>query len=172
MNLHKVGEPEDQRSHGDGAKEAGDLGTAGTGGSGAGNSDVPDGEDKGNNADSIPSPLLRSVRMSNGGEGTREDKDHISNDRKDGMRTINTGEETKLHDKQRRRERPVNISRPEYLTADIMVRVRNMLVMISHGGTVKVRCLTRCHGEVGEGRDDGGEGCEEIKDATLNGDVP
>lgn len=171
-NLHKVDEPEDERSDGDGAKEAGDLGAAGTRGSGAGDSDVPDGEDKGDDADSIPSPLLRSVGVSNGGESTREDKDHVSNDGKDGMRTINTREEAQLHDKQWRRERPIDISRPEDLTTDLMVRVRNMLVVIPDAGTVEVRCLARRHSEVGEGRDDGGESCEEVKDATLDGDVP
>lgn len=169
---NKVDEPEDERSDGDGAKEASDLSAAGTRGSGAGDSDVPDGEDKGDDADSIPSPFLGSVGMSNSGESTRENKDHISNDGKDGMRTINTREETKLDDKQRCRERPVNISSPEDLATDFMVGVRNMLVVIPHAGAVEVRCLTRRHGEVGEGRDDGGESCEEVKDATLHGNVP
>jgi len=148
---NNVDDPKDQRSDRDRAKESGNFGTASSRGSSAVDSDVPNGKDKADDADSIPSPLLSSVGMSDSRESTSEDKDDIGDDGHDGVTTINTSQQAKLNNQNGCRESPINVACPEDLATDIVVGVGDVLVVVSYAGAVEVRGLTGSHGEVGQG---------------------
>lgn len=112
---------------------------------------MPDGEDEADNANSVPSPLLGSVGMSDSREGTSEDKDDIGDDGHDGVSTIDTSQQAKLNNQNRCRKCPVDVAGPEDLATDIVVGVGDVLVVVSYAGAVEVRGLTGSHGEVGQG---------------------
>lgn len=171
-NLRNVDNPEDQSSNGNGAKETGNSSAASSGGSRSRDSDVPDGEDKGDKTDRVPTPLLSSVGVANSRESTGKNEDDIGDNGHDGVGTINTSQQAQLENENRRGERPVDIASPEDLATDVVVGVGDVLVVVSHAGAVVVRGLARCHGEVGQGGDDCGEGAQEVEHAALHSDVP
>lgn len=133
---------------------------------------MPDGEDKANDADGVPSPLLSSVGMADSRESTSKNKDNIGDDSHDGVSAINTSEQAELNNQNRCGQGPVDVARPKDLATDIVVGVGNVLVVVSHASAVEVRSLTGSHGKVGQGRDDGGQGRQDVEDAALDGDVP
>lgn len=112
---------------------------------------MPDGKDEADDANSVPSPLLSSVGMSDSRESTGKDKDDIGDDGHDGVSTVNTSQQAKLDNQNRCRNGPVDVARPEDLATDIVVGVGDVLVVVSHAGAVEVRGLAGSHGEVGQG---------------------
>lgn len=134
--------------------------------------DVPDGEEIGNAADSIPSPFLSSMRMADSSKKTREHHDDIRHHGHDGMSSINTSHQAKLEDENRSRDGPVHKASPVDLTAHVVEGIGNVLVVVSNTCAVKSGRVPGGHGKVCERRDDGGQGGEEVEDAPLDGDVP
>lgn len=134
--------------------------------------DVPDGEEISNAANGIPSPFLSSVRMANSSKETREDHNDIRHHSHDGMCSINTSQQTKLENQDGGRDGPVHKASPVDLAAHIVERIRNVLVVISNADAVKGGRMPGGHGKVCERGDDGGQGGEEVEDATLDGHVP
>jgi hypothetical protein len=86
--------------------------------------------------------------------------------------TVHASQQTEVQDHKRRRDAPVDIAHPEYLTADVMVRVGFVLVGVLNGGASVRGSVAGRHGEVGHGGREGDDGGDDMVDSALDGDVP
>lgn len=133
---------------------------------------MPENEDIGHDADGIPTPFLGSVGMANSREETSKDPDEVGNDGEDGVSSINTSEKAQLESENGKSKDPVDVASPVDLTANLVVGVGHMLVVVAGLDAVESHSMTGSHGKVGESGNDGHQGGQEVKDSALNGDVP
>ena len=171
-DLHQIDGPQNQSKDGQQAKELFDLATSGLGHSRPMDRDMPDDEQVGNAADRIPAPFLGRVRVPKGSKESRKRHDEVGHDGHEGVRAIDSSEKAELKHQQRCRETPVDVASPKYLSTVVMVRVGDVLVMLPDYDAVVACCMTRGHGEVGDGSDDGGQGGDNVEGAACDGDIP
>lgn len=157
-DLHWVDSPDDDGETSNGGIKATNLATLGCGRRTTGNDEMPEDEDVGNAGNGIPAPLLWSVFRAEGSEETGQDHDKIGNDGHDDRATWSTGQEQEIEEKKWCRDGPINITGPVDLTEDVVVGVRDVLVLVGLDDVVVADSGTAGHGKVRDGSEDGDGG--------------
>lgn len=133
---------------------------------------MPDYKDVGDASDGIPAPLLGRLLIPIGGKEASQDHDQVCDDSHDGVCTVNTGKEAEVGEKQRRGDGPVDVASEVDLTTNVVVRVRDLVVVRLNLDAVQVCTVTSGHAEVGQGRSDCDECGDDMVETLRHGDVP
>lgn len=95
-------------------------------------------------------------------EETSQDHDHIRQDGNQDVGTTEISEKREVKQQQRGRQAPVDIASPVDLAVDVLVRGWNMVVLLADADVVVRDAHAGCHGEVGNGGDDGDHGSNDM----------
>ena len=167
LNLHGVGSPEEESVAGNGEEEGRDVLALGLDSGTAVNTKVPDHDKVGEAGNGVPSPLGRGTLRAESSEETSEDHDKISDNGNGEMSTVHASQETKIEEQKRSGDSPVNVTSPEDLAMDLVVGVRNVVVLLTDLDAVNRDTLAGGHGEVRDRSSDGDQSCDNIEEALL-----
>jgi hypothetical protein len=115
---------------------------------------------------SIVSPLLTLCRTECGKE-TKENHDQVCNNGDENVGARHSSEECEIEQEKRGSQTPINVTSPEYLAVDIFDGVWGVLVCFLDDDLGVGVSVTRGHGEVGDGREEGDEGCDDMEESFL-----
>lgn len=170
---HGIGCPQDEGKQSQRAKELRDLISTSLDGVGAVQGDVPNNEDVGNASNGVPAPLLGGLLAAIGGKEAGQDHDQVGDDGHDGVGAINACQEAEVGQQERGGNGPVDVSGEVDLTADVVVGVGNILVVVSLDlNAVQIGTMTGGHAEVGQSSCDCDEGGDNVVKTLRHGDVP
>lgn len=115
----------------------------------------------------VPTPPRRlSTRIRE--EQTRDHHGQVGKQRYEDVAPVQAGEESQIEQDERRRERPVDVARPEHLAEDVLQSGRQaMLVVHDHKVVREGRPAAGGLSEVGEGGDGSDEGGQEMEESFL-----
>ena len=83
------------------------------------------------------------------------------------MSTVHASKETKVKEQKRSSNGPVDIASPEDLTLNLVVSVRNVVVLLTDVDVVNRDTLASGHGEVGDRSSNGDQSRDNIEEALL-----
>ena len=166
-DVHGVGGPEDQSVASNGKEERGNLVALGLDGGAAVDGQVPDDKEVGNAGNRVPSPLGGGALGAESSEETGQDHDNVGEDGHGEVSTVHASKETKVKEQQRGRQGPVDVAGPEDLALDVVVRVRDVVVLLTDVDVVNGNTLAGGHGEVRDGGGDGDESRDDMEEALL-----
>jgi hypothetical protein len=166
-NVHGVGGPEDESVASNGKEERGNLVALGLDGSATVDGKVPDDEEVGNAGNGVPSPLGRGALGAESSEESGQDHDNIGEDGHGEVGTVHASEETKVKEQERGGQGPVDVAGPEDLALDVVVCVRNVVVLLTDVDVVDRDTLTGRHGEVRDGGGNGDESRDDMEETLL-----
>lgn len=167
LNLHGVGSPEEESVAGNGEEEGRDVLALGLNGSAAIDSKLPDDNEVCEAGNGVPSPLGRSTLRAESSEETSEDHDKISGNGNGEVSTVHASQETKIEEQKWSGDSPVNVTSPEDLAMDLVVGVRNVVVLLTEVDVVNRDTLASGHGEVRDRSSDGNQSCDNVEEALL-----
>lgn len=166
-DLHGVGGPEDEGVCGNGKEERGDVLALGLDGSAAVDSELPDNNEVGKAGNGVPSPLSRGALRAESSEKTSENHDQVSDNGEGKVSTVHAGQETEVEEQKGSGDSPVNVAGPEDLALNLVVSVRNVVVLLTDVDLVDGNTLADSHGEVGDRGSDGDQSRDDIEEALL-----
>jgi hypothetical protein len=161
-NLHRVDSPDDEGEATDGSEEVANLATLGGGSVAAVEDELPDNDEVGNAGNGVPAPLLGGLLRAERGEETSEDHDDVGNNGDQDVGTGKTSEQRKVEEEKRGGDGPVNVTSPVDLAVDVVLGVRDVLVVLHLGGVVVANAVAAGHGEVGESGEGDNEGGQDV----------
>lgn len=167
-----VGSPEKESVASNGEEEGRDALALGLDGSTAVYTKVPDDNEVGEAGNGVPSPLGRGTLGAESSEQTSKNHDQVSNNGQREVGTVHASKKTKVEEQERGSDGPIDVSSPEDLALDLMVGVRNVVVLLTNVDVVDRDTLTGSHGEVGDGSSDGDQSGYDIVEALLHWDSP
>jgi hypothetical protein len=166
-NLHRVGGPKDEGVGSDGKEERGDVLSLSLDCSAAVDTKVPDDNEVGEAGNGVPSPLGRGTLRAESSEETSEDHDQVSDDGHGQVSTVHASEETKVEKQEGSGDGPVDVAGPEDLALNLVVGIRNVVVLLTDVNLVDGNTLADSHGEVGDRSGDGDQSRDDIEEALL-----
>lgn len=128
---------------------------------------MPDDDEVGEAGNGVPSPLGRSTLRSEGSKETSENHDEISNDGEGKVSTVHASQETQVEKQKGSGDSPVNVAGPEDLALDLVVGVRNVVVLLANVNLMNGDTLADSHSEVGDRSSDGDQSRDDIEEAFL-----
>lgn len=132
--------------------------------------ELPDNDEVGNTGNGVPAPLLRCLLATEGGKETSQAHDDISNDGDEDVASAESGKESQVEKEEWSSERPVDITCPVDFAVDVVLGVRDAVVMRLAGDDVVVSdTVAAGHGEVGECCKGGDEGCHNVEETLALG---
>lgn len=165
-DLHGIDGPDDEGEAADGSEKATDLSTLGHGRSTAVDDQCPDDDEVGDTSNGVPSPLLSGMLGAKGSEETSDDHDDIGNDGNQGVSAANASQQAQIEEEKRGSKGPVDITGPVDLTVDVVVGVRNtVIVRFLDNDVVVGNAVAAGHSEVGEGGKGYDEGGDDVIEA-------
>lgn len=120
----------------------------------------------GNARHGIVSPLL-STLVTESSEESGQDHDEIGNDGDKDVGTAQSSKERKIEEQERGGDAPVHVTSPVYRSVDVLGGVGSVLVGFLEDDVVVADAVTGSHGEVGDGREGGDEGSQDVEQAFL-----
>ena len=148
LNLHGVGSPEEEGVAGNGKEERGDVLALALDGGTAVDTKVPDDNEVGKAGNGVPSPLGGCALRAESSEETSENHDQVSNDGNGEVSAVHASQETKVEKQKRSGDSPVDVTSPEDLALDLVVGIRDVVVLLTDVDAVDRDTLTGGHGEV------------------------
>lgn len=167
-----VGSPEKESVAGNGKEERGNVLALGLDSSTTVDTEVPDNNEVGEAGNGVPSPLGRGTLRAESSEQAGEDHDQISNNGHGEVSTIHAGQETKVEEQERGSDGPVDVASPEDLAVNLVVSVRDVVVLLTDMDVVDRNTLAGGHCEVGDSSRDGDQSGDDIEEALLHWDPP
>ena len=162
FDLHWVDSPDDDGEATDGGVEASDLAALRRSSSTTVDDELPEDDQVGDACNGIPAPLLSSFLVTEGSEETGQDHDEIGNDGDEHAASAGTGQEHQIDEQEWCRKGPINVTGPVNLTVEILVGVRDVLVLLGLDGVVEADTMTSGHCEVRHGGEDDNHGGDDV----------
>lgn len=163
---HWVYRPDHKGVGSDAGVERADFGTLGRSIRPAIEGVVPDDDQVRNEGDCIPTPLLRCSVITKGSKQTSEGHDQIGDNGHQNVGSAESCDKTEVKQDQGGGQRPVNVSGPEDLTVHVCEGVRDVVVGMTNADVPEGNAMSRRHCEVGEGANDGNEGCQDMVNSS------
>lgn len=136
---------------------------------------MPDNDEVGNAGHGVPTPLLRSSLIAEGGEQAGEDHDFVSNQSHGDIGAVQTGNKAQIEKEQRSGQGPVNVTSPVNLAVDNFLGIRVVRVLLTLNAFVVRDAVAGSHGEVGHGGKHDNESRDDVVEtaalAELSGGV-
>ena len=109
--------------------------------------------------------------MTEGSEETSQDHDQIGDNGNQDTGTVETGQQGQVKQEERGGNTPVDITGPvdlaEEVFLDVDIGVWSVLERAVESGLVEGDAITRGHGEVGDEREGGDEGRDDVEETFL-----
>ena len=125
-----VDEPDDDGVRGDGAVELAQVGALLAGLRTAVEDEVPDDHEEGNAGDGVPAPALWVALGAVGSEETGQDHDDVGGDGHHDVAAAGACQEEEVQEQEWRGDGPVNVAGVVHLPVDVLVCVRDVLVVL------------------------------------------
>jgi len=164
--------PEDESVDCNGDEELGNSLALALDGSTAVYTKVPNDNEVGEAGNGVPSPLGRGTLRAESSEEAGKDHDEVSDDGHGEVGTVHASQKTKVEEQKRSGDSPVHVTCPEDLAVDLVVGVRDVVVLLTDVDVVDRDTLAGGHGEVGDGRSDSDQSGDDIEEALLHRDPP
>ena len=148
LSLHGVGSPEEESIAGNGEEEGRNVLALGLNRSAAIDSELPDDNEVCEAGNGVPSPLGRGTLRAESSEETSENHDQVSNDGNGEVSAVHASQETKVEKQKRSGDSPVDVTSPEDLALDLVVGIRDVVVLLTDVDAVDRDTLTGGHGEI------------------------
>ena len=166
-SIHWVDGPEDESEAGNGGEESGSLLILALDDTTAVDTELVDNDEVGNAGNGVPSPLGTLVN-GEGGKEAGEDHDDVSHDGDEDVGTCETGQEGEIEEQEWGGDAPVDVAGPVDLTVDDLLDIGDVLLgVVGLDDLVLADAVTDGHGEVGDCREGGDEGCDDVEEAFL-----
>lgn len=143
-----VDEPDDDGVGRDGAVELAKIGAFGASLGTTIENKVPDDDEEGNAGNGIPTPALWVVLRAVGSEQASQDHDDISSNSHDDVAAACASKEEQVKQQERSGQAPINVACVVDLAVDVLVCVRDVLVVLGVVDVVVVDAVAGGHGEV------------------------
>ena len=128
---------------------------------------MPDNDEVGEAGNCVPSPLGGGTLRAESSEQTSEDHDQISDDGHGEVGTVHASQKTKVEEQEGSGDSPINVASPEDLALDLVVGIRNVVVLLTNVDVVNRDTLTGGHGEVRDRGSDSNQSRDDIEESLL-----